>query len=222
MSMAQENQIEERPRRGRPRRVSDDVLRDQILTGAMNTFVEKGFAGATMSDIARRAHVSKRDLYRQFADKTELFTATIRSRRHLVVDLPRTQDETLTPLEALREIFRLDLDDREADERDAMLNLVARESLLLPDLNALLYDTGVIGFRELVIDWLKEQIARGNVPETDVVQLAGLLMDVVFGALLPRRRHRGEIDRAAQAEDIMGRLEIVMEGLEYKSRKDNR
>ena len=103
-----------------------------------------------------------------------------------------------------------------------MLNLVARESLLLPDLNALLYDTGVIGFRELVIDWLKEQIARGNVPETDVVQLAGLLMDVVFGALLPRRRHRGEIDRAAQAEDIMGRLEIVMEGLEYKSRKDNR
>ena len=77
--MAQENQIEERPRRGRPRRVSDDVLRDQILTGAMNTFVEKGFAGATMSDIARRAHVSKRDLYRQFADKTELFTATIRS-----------------------------------------------------------------------------------------------------------------------------------------------
>ncbi|QEW23562.1 Solvent efflux pump srpABC operon corepressor (plasmid) [Marinibacterium anthonyi] len=208
------------PGRGRPKRHSDDVLRTRLLDAAMTAFIEKGFARATTTDIARRAGMSKRDLYRLFDDKTQIFTETILSRRHLILDLPRPANEALAPLEALRCIFRLDLADREAAERDALMNLIARESLLFPDLNALLYDTGTIRSREFLITWLDGQMDAGSLPRCDTTRLAGLLMDVVFGALLPRRQHRGPVDRVAQSQEIMARIEIVLRGLDLTHDKE--
>lgn len=209
-------------KRGRPRLVPDALLRDQIVQAAMSAFIAQGFAKTTTTDVARMAHVSKRDLYRLFTDKTELFAAVVTSRRHLIIALPRPDDEHLPVLETLRLIFRLDLDERDADERDAMLNLIARESLFLPELNALLYDTGIIQSRELLTAWLEAQMALGTLPQCDAPQVAGLLMDVVFGALLPHRQRRGPVDRDAQARDIMSRLAIVLAGLEQVSPQSRR
>lgn len=180
----------------------------------MQVFVERGFSKATTADIARAAQVSKRELYRLFVDKTEIFTETVHARKHLILALPRPAGESLHGTEALKVIFRLNLTDTAANERDALLNLVARESLLLPELNALLYDSQILNSRELVIDWLLREIASGHWPACNVKQTAGLLMDVVFGALLPHRlRRNGGIDRVKQAEDILERLEIVLAGL---------
>ncbi|MBE3637254.1 TetR/AcrR family transcriptional regulator [Mangrovicoccus algicola] len=179
----------------------------------MTSFIEKGFARATTADIAQRGGLSKRDVYRAFPDKTDLFTAAILSRRHLILDLPRPAREERPVLETLRQIFRLDLEDRDAAERDALMNLVARESLLLPELNALLYDTGIIRSRELLIDWLAAQMDRGAMPRHDASDLAGMMMDVVFGALLPRRRPHGPVDRRSQADQITARLGIVLAGI---------
>lgn len=198
---------------GRPKVTDDDAQRIRLLDAAMTVFIEKGFGRATTVDIARRAGMSKRDLYRLFDDKTALFTQAIQSRRHLVLDLPRPADEPLSPREALRAIFRLDLDDRQAAERDAVMNLIARESMLFPELNALLYDTGVIRFRELLMYWLDKQMTSGALPRCDLPMLAGLLMDVVFGALLPRRQRTAPVDRAAQAEEILARIDIILNGL---------
>ncbi|WP_181409989.1 TetR/AcrR family transcriptional regulator [Martelella alba] len=206
--------------RGRPKTLADDDRRALLLTAAMTVFIEKGFARATTSDIATRAGMSKRDLYRLFADKTELFTQTILSRRHLILDLPREDADDLPPREALRHIFRLDLDDREAAERDALMNLIARESLQVPELNALLYDTGIIRSRELLIDWLEIQMARGTLPRGDTASLAGLLMDVVFGALLPRRHRKAPSDRTHQRQEILARIDIVLTGLSHLDHAD--
>ncbi len=206
-------QTPKKPRLGRPKALSDADRKRRLLDAAMTAFIEKGFGRATTTDIARRAGMSKRDIYAQFQDKTDLFTQVIASRRHLVLDLPRPKDEDLPPLEALRRIFRLDLEDRAAAERDALMNLIARESLLFPELNALLYDTGVIRFRELLMDWLDLQMTAGTLPRCSLPMLAGLLMDVVFGALLPRRQRKGPIDRQAQADEILARIAIILRGL---------
>lgn len=206
-------QPQPKPKPGRPRIFSEEEREGRLLEAAMTAFIEKGFGRATTTDIARRAGMSKRDLYVRFKDKTDLFKQVIASRRHLVLDLPRPEGEALPPLGALRRIFRLDLEDREAAERDALLNLIARESLLFPELNALLYDTGVIRFRDMLIDWLDGQMTRGALPRCDLPMLGGLLMDVVFGALLPRRQHHGPIDRRAQADEIMARIAIILRGL---------
>jgi AcrR family transcriptional regulator len=51
--------------------------RRQILDGARNVFMDLGFDGASMSEIARAAGVSKGTLYVYFADKNRLFEAMV-------------------------------------------------------------------------------------------------------------------------------------------------
>jgi AcrR family transcriptional regulator len=61
--------IRERKQRERERR------RQQILVAAKRVFSTKGFAGATMEDIAREAELSAGTLYLYFRNKDELFSS---------------------------------------------------------------------------------------------------------------------------------------------------
>ncbi len=56
----------------------DSAKRRQVIDGARKVFLEDGFDGASMNDIARVAGVSKGTLYVYFASKEELFAALIR------------------------------------------------------------------------------------------------------------------------------------------------
>jgi AcrR family transcriptional regulator len=65
-----------------PRRIDvateeDSSKRRQILDGARKVFMDLGFDGASMNEIARSAGVSKGTLYVYFADKNRLFEAIV-------------------------------------------------------------------------------------------------------------------------------------------------
>src|SRR6202451_1287781 len=55
----------------------DSSKRRQILDGASKVFMDMGFDGASMGEIARAAGVSKGTLYVYFADKSRLFEAIV-------------------------------------------------------------------------------------------------------------------------------------------------
>src|SRR5271163_1893941 len=55
----------------------DSSKRRQILAGARKVFMDLGFDGASMGEIARAAGVSKGTLYVYFADKSRLFEAIV-------------------------------------------------------------------------------------------------------------------------------------------------
>jgi AcrR family transcriptional regulator len=55
----------------------DSSKRRQILEGASKVFMDLGFDGASMGEIARAAGVSKGTLYVYFADKSRLFEAIV-------------------------------------------------------------------------------------------------------------------------------------------------
>jgi AcrR family transcriptional regulator len=55
----------------------DSSKRRQILDGASKVFMNLGFDGASMGEIARAAGVSKGTLYVYFADKNRLFEAIV-------------------------------------------------------------------------------------------------------------------------------------------------
>ena len=55
----------------------DSSKRRQILDGASKVFMDLGFDGASMGEIARAAGVSKGTLYVYFADKSALFEAIL-------------------------------------------------------------------------------------------------------------------------------------------------
>src|SRR6201998_4290989 len=55
----------------------DSAKRRQILAGASKVFMDLGYDGASMGEIARAAGVSKGTLYVYFADKNRLFEAIV-------------------------------------------------------------------------------------------------------------------------------------------------
>ena len=85
--------------------VSDEETskRRQILDGARNVFMDLGFDGASMGEIARSAGVSKGTLYVYFADKSRLFEAIVEEealeKGKVAFDLSPERDAPTTLLE---------------------------------------------------------------------------------------------------------------------------
>ncbi|WP_426750346.1 TetR/AcrR family transcriptional regulator [Myxococcus sp. Y35] len=57
--------------------VLKEEVRERILTSALEVFASRGYAVATMSDIASRAGLGTASLYRYYASKEELFDAVV-------------------------------------------------------------------------------------------------------------------------------------------------
>ena len=98
--------------------------RERILSAALKEFSAKGFAGARVDGIARRASINKRMLYHYFSNKENLFRAVLRhkilERRTLVEGAPGDPVEYLP--------FRFDMMCRDMD----WVRLLAWESLQSP------------------------------------------------------------------------------------------
>src|SRR5215472_5625587 len=58
-------------------RKTKDVRREEILDAALIEFADRGLAGASTEDIARRAGISQPYVFRLFGTKKELFRAVV-------------------------------------------------------------------------------------------------------------------------------------------------
>jgi AcrR family transcriptional regulator len=78
----------------------DSSKRRQILDGARKVFMDLGFDGASMGEIARAAGVSKGTLYVYFADKSRLFEAIVEEETlqqgKIIFNLDAERDVTTT------------------------------------------------------------------------------------------------------------------------------
>jgi len=63
----------------------------ELLAAALQLFVEKGYAGTRLEDVAAQAGVSKGTLYLYFENKEELFKAVVRE--NVVALISRSADE---------------------------------------------------------------------------------------------------------------------------------
>ncbi|MGW0180606.1 TetR/AcrR family transcriptional regulator [Nocardia sp. NPDC003345] len=98
-----------RPRRpGRPTSTEAAELVERLREAAVQTFLERGYDGATMEAIARAAGVTKQTLYARYPDKRAVFAEVIpwaMSRRdpHTQVDPPPGDDLGASLLALARE-----------------------------------------------------------------------------------------------------------------------
>jgi AcrR family transcriptional regulator len=88
---------------------TDNEKRRQILKGAREVFLSKGFDGASMDQIAKEAGVSKGTLYVYFASKEVLFEALILEERMSLaenfIDLSLCDEEPRIALQRIGEKF---------------------------------------------------------------------------------------------------------------------
>jgi AcrR family transcriptional regulator len=62
---------------GRPPKERAGEVDERILDAARKKFVEHGFEGASIDEIAEAAHAAKRTIYARFPDKRALFTTVV-------------------------------------------------------------------------------------------------------------------------------------------------
>lgn len=94
---------------GRPTPQDTEQLDQYLLEVAAGLFVENGYAGTSVDQIARKASASKQTLYRRYASKEDLFKAVI---TNLTASVVHTMKETplKNPLEELKHVMKLLLD----------------------------------------------------------------------------------------------------------------
>jgi TetR/AcrR family transcriptional repressor of mexJK operon len=163
--------------------------RDAILDAAQSTFLELGYAAASMDLVAARAGVSKATIYAHFAGKGALFAAIVQrrcEREFLNADAWPAGADARTTLHAVgAHLLELLM----SPETVALYRVVVSEAARQPDLAAAFWDSGPSRGRARMIELFADLAARGQlaVPDPWVAadQFVGMLRsEVFFRALL--------------------------------------
>ena len=123
----------------------------QILAGARAAFLDLGFEGASVDEIARRARVSKGTLYNYFPDKRALFRAVIERECQEQAERTFSIEESQKPVqEALRGIARKYVEFLISPFAMGLFRIAVAESPRFPHLGRVFWDSGPdLGTRRL-------------------------------------------------------------------------
>ncbi len=195
-------------RPGRPRNSEADVA---ILRAARELLVERGVAGASIEEIARRAKVSKVTVYRRWSSREALLAAAVESsagglpgRTHPGADRadldPGMSYATMTAL--IEEALPLAARTLVTDEYRALLAQAFGSRFTHPAIMAMYWDGHILPRRRVAIPVLQRAVAEGHLPASADVEL---LIDMTVGALLYRLLQPGDIS-PAEMLDYLRRL----------------
>lgn len=190
----------------------DSELRERLLTAAAAEFAARGFAGATMAAIGRRAGVTKGGVYFHFRGKEELFFAVFDARRSaLRALLAGPAADAGSGATVLRRFVRDYLDFHFEDE-DASRLLSVLVSELRDRFTAELREDAALEQR-LLRARIRELLGRGNHdgslfcpdPALAAFVLAGALRGVLDQWLHAPAEAEPFCDAARLAEEIVTR-----------------
>ncbi len=155
--------------------------RGQILRRAARVFLERGFDGASMDEIAREAGLTKPGLYYHFTSKTELLFAVMTfAMDELERETFTAMAKASTPLEKLRAILHTHawLITREKDRAFTLL-ITTELSALNPEDRAVVVQR-LHSYRSLIQATLEQLAAEGTLRRgTDVVVAAHTLVGMI-------------------------------------------
>ena len=153
--------------------------REEILNVALSVLAERGYRGASMLEIARRARASKETLYAWFGDKRGLFEELVRWQAERVdaVIAPNLERDGDDPSEVLRG-FALELQRLLLGERSVVINRAAiSEATSDPTFARILAAQGRGSVVPKLVRYLGGQRERGRLEFEE----AGAAIDTLIG-----------------------------------------
>jgi AcrR family transcriptional regulator len=195
--------VEARRGRGRPQVRCDEETRAVILEAARQEFAASGFAATAIENVARRAGVSTKTLYRIVPDKKALFEATVTDRMDRFVSGVSLRACEGGDIEAALPDALLACADLVLDpEVIALQRLILADGDKFPDIPETFYIKAMRRSVAALAEWLLVQKKRGLVVLDDVEAAAGMLLgmlvfqpqrDVMFGHKPPPTRRELEL-----------------------------
>ena len=166
-----------------PEKDSAQAKRGKILAIAIELFLEKGYGGASMSELLRLTGGSKTTIYTYFGDKAGLFTAIIDELLRDTVAFSASPDLDERPVrDALLDIANRHLEVVLTDRYIRLVRIVAAEVERFPELGRAFYEHGPGCSYANFKRFLDERTARGEFMIDDTSRAT----DTFFGTLLHR------------------------------------
>ena len=158
--------------------------RRRLLTGALREFIDKGYAGATLSGVAARAQVSTATLHKHFSTKRALFGGVMARFWNEDGDITLPEMTSGHPRQSLLEVGRAYARLVRGADTAPLFRVIIAETIRHPELGQELYDRGKRPYLERLEDYVRAENERGNLrapdPELAVRQFLGMINDVVF------------------------------------------
>jgi TetR/AcrR family transcriptional repressor of mexJK operon len=157
----------------------------RLLGAATQLFMEKGYEGTSMREIAARAHASKETFYRHFPTKDDLFRAVVLQRAEMVVQgMDTIFDERHPPRKALTAFGELILNRMTAKDSIAFHRVLGMARERFPDLLQLYRSTGPFRVRDAMTVYLKHQIKAGRLRKMNAEVGARQFFDLCAAEML--------------------------------------
>jgi AcrR family transcriptional regulator len=179
---------EARRSRGRPPARSDEETRAIILDAARQEFAVNGYAAASMDNVARRAGISTKTLYRLIPNKAALFEAMITERIDRFASVVRLRACEGANIEAALRDALLVCGELLLDaEVIALQRAILAESGKFPDIAETFYHKAIKRTEATLASWLRTQYRRGLIALDDAQadSVAGMLLGML--AFQPQR-----------------------------------
>lgn len=189
MVMGQNSAVQKRCR-GRPQVRPDEETLHLLVEAATAEFQANGYAATTMGNVAQRAGISTKTMYRLVPCKADLFEKVISERTgNFMLAVEPVGLDKLDLTEALERILisfgKLTLSKETID----LLRLVIGESDRFPELAAAFHEIAVTQTTNAIAAWLETQRSRGLLKIDDPFRSASAIrgmmtMDLQRSAML--------------------------------------
>ncbi|WP_232493078.1 TetR/AcrR family transcriptional regulator [Novosphingobium kaempferiae] len=162
---------------GRPTKVQAQAWTQALLDAARRLFCERGYAGASLDELAMRLRCSKHSIYRRFADKEALFVAVVdRDVADFISELSASEAPASSPEETLRAMARTYFGFGASRNHAALYAAMNLEATTSPRLRIL-----AMQWAEQALKPLRDAVAVA-VPAADSGELCEILIDLLDGA----------------------------------------
>ncbi|TCL76258.1 TetR family transcriptional regulator [Hydrogenispora ethanolica] len=199
------------------------LRQEDIINAAEQVFFAKGFAGATMDDIAKEAQYSKRTIYVYFSSKDQLYDAVILRGYRILNRMYEAAFGDNTPANGLEKALRMGRTYLEFIERHPQyFEAIALYATRAEDLDsrdewkAANYREGNIG-ADMLIDCIRQGIADGSIaPDLDPVDTAFVLYAQILGIgqiLLKKEAYIAQTYRKNPSQLVEELFKLVVKGL---------
>jgi AcrR family transcriptional regulator len=177
--------------RGGARDARSAARRETILAAALDEFSARGFEGARLDDVAKRAGIAKGTIYLYFRDKETLFQELVRAMLAPMIAGIEAMGTVEVPASVLAERFvELFVSQIYETRRKDVIRLMISEGRRFPKLAEFYYREVLSRIIEAVRGLLKRAATRGDVPEAliefpQLIAASGLVA-VIWSGLFER------------------------------------
>lgn len=179
---------------------------EQILKGAMQVFLQHGYAETSMDRVAAEAGVSKHTIYNHFQGKEGLFVALIERLvlRHFHVEFGCELPLTSPPDQVLRRVAEIFLARMDDPEYIAFVRVLFAEADRFPDL-ALLYNREVIQKGDATLSKFFRCHPSLNLPDPDMTAriFSGALVTFMLSQELLHGKQTAPVSKERLVDDLI-------------------